>query len=100
MVAPVLKTGTVSVVLLVHKAKIGTQPPDHAVAQPVKTGTVPSVFHVLAEDNGTPSQEVAPVLTETGTDSHVFNVQLDKDGTHQHFHVHVLKTLSGMVFHA
>ena len=53
------------------------------------------VSHVLAEDNGTPFQDNVHALTATGMDSHAFNAQPDKPGTHQAFHAHVHKALSG-----
>lgn len=93
------KTGTVLLVLPVHKVKIGTQPLDHVDAHLAKIGMVLFVFHVSVEDNGTPPQKLAHAPPETGTDSHAFNVLQDKDGTHQASHVHAPIVHSGMVFH-
>lgn len=90
----------VSTVLLALKDKTGIQQSDHVVALLDKTGMEPLVFLVLAEDNGTPSAETAPVPTGTGTDSLAFNALLVKDGILQLFHALALKTLSGMDFPA
>lgn len=90
----------VSAVSFVPQAKTGMQLQDHVDAQLAKAGTESFVSHVSVEDNGMPYQENVLVPMEAGTDSHAFNVPLDRDGIHQHSHAHAQRTLSGMVLTA
>lgn len=95
VVAPVDKTGTAFHASPVPLDKTGTLRPEHVDVQPAKTGTEMPAFHASVEDNGTLSQENVLVLLEAGTDSHAFNAQPDKPGTHQAFHAHAHQALSG-----
>lgn len=94
------KTGTVSLVYHAQLDKTGMQPQDHVDAQSVQTGTEPHVSAVLEEDNGVLKPNNVSVHQETGTDSHVFHVPLDNNGTQLIIHVHAQLTLSGTVLTA
>lgn len=74
--------------------------PDHVAAHQVKIGMELFALDVMEVDNGMLLSEIVLVLMEIGTDFHVFNVQLDKDGIQHLYHVHAQITLSGMVCHA
>lgn len=94
------KTGTVSLVYHAQLDKTGMQPQDHVDAQSVQTGTEPHVSAVLEEDNGVLKPNNVSAHQETGTDSHVFHVPLDNNGTQLIIHVHAQLTLSGTVLTA
>ncbi len=94
------KTGTDFNASLALPDKTGTLLPDHADAQPVKTGMEMPVFHVSVEDNGTLFQDNALVQSEAGTDSHAFNAPQAKPGTPLPFHAHAPQELSGTALNA
>jgi hypothetical protein len=54
-----------------------------------------NVFLVSVEDNGMLPQDNVFVHQETGTDSHVLHVQLDKPGTLTPSHAHALSEQTG-----
>lgn len=81
MAALQVKTGTESAVSLAPLVKTGTPLQDHADAHQDQTGTELNVSHVSEEEPGMPDQDNVLALLETGTDSHVSLVPLDKAGT-------------------
>ena len=70
-------------------------PQDHADAQLVQTGMEPHVSVVSEEDNGALKQNNVFAHQETGTDSPVFHVLLDNNGTQLTTHAHAQPILTG-----
>jgi hypothetical protein len=91
------KTRTVSNVSPAPLDKTGTKAADHVDVHPVKTGTEPPASHVSVEEYGTASQKNVPAMLETGTASHAFSAQPDKDGIDNRSHAHAPKIPTGTV---
>lgn len=80
--------------------KTGMPPQDHVDARLDLIGMESLVSAVSVEDNGMLHQSCALAPTETGMDSHVLPVPLDKHGTQSAYHAHAQQIQTGTVLNA